>query len=66
MANMSYCRHSNTASDLYDVYENWHNFDEEEEMEINNGCEVRAREDIIELCIDILKMEGYKVTKEDE
>jgi len=66
MPNMSYCRHSNTASDLNDVYERWYDFDEEEEMEINNGCEVRAREWLIELCIKILEMEDYTVTKEDE
>jgi len=65
MANMSYCRHSNTASDLYDVYENWHDFDEEDEQ-MHNPSEVRARKDIIELCIDILEMEDYTVTKEDE
>ena len=65
MANMSYCRHGNTASDLYDVYENWHDFDEEEQQ-MNNPSEVRARKDIIELCIDILEMDKYTVTKEDE
>jgi hypothetical protein len=65
MANMSYCRHSNTASDLHDVYENWHDFDEEEEQ-MNNPSEVMARKYIIELCISILEMEDYTVTKEDE
>ena len=63
MANMSYCIHENTASDLYDVYKNWHDWDEEEEQ-MNNPSEAEAREAIIELCIDILEMENYTVTKE--
>ena len=65
MANMSYCRHENTAADLCDVYRNWYDWDEEEEQ-MNNPSEAEARKDIIELCIDILKMEDYTVKKEDE
>lgn len=47
MANMSYCRFENTAKDLDDCAR--HLFD------ILSESEAKAREEIIRLCIEILK-----------
>lgn len=48
MSNMSYCRFRNTLEDLRDCYENWEDLDPEEDRE-----EIRARDKLLSLCIDI-------------
>lgn len=54
MGNMSYCRHENTANDLQNVVENWHDYDET----TANSYERRGRERIINLAREILELEG--------
>jgi hypothetical protein len=51
MGNLSYCRFRNTLSDLRDCYENIEDIPE-------NSEEVRAREQLIELCARIVKRAG--------
>jgi len=48
MANMSYCRFQNTATDLQDCYDSW------EENDDLSSDEKRARTRILELCKDIV------------
>jgi hypothetical protein len=59
MANMSYCRFENTLVDLRDCY---HHMDDEE----LNKKEIMAREDLINLCIDIAQDYGHEVNREVE
>ena len=47
MANMSYCRHENTYSDLADVWEQW------EDYEPGNEREDRARGHLIRLVAEM-------------
>jgi hypothetical protein len=46
MANLSYCRFRNTLSDLQDCYDNIDN-------DIESSEEKRARQRLIELCMNI-------------
>jgi hypothetical protein len=57
MANMSYCRFENTLFDLRDCY---HHMDDEE----LNKKEIMAREDLINLCVDIAQDYGPEVGRE--
>jgi len=59
MANMSYCRFENTLVDLRDCY---HHMDDEE----LHKKEIMAREDLINLCIDIAQDYGHEVNREVE
>lgn len=52
MSNMSYCRNENTAGDLLDVWENWHDTEDFDERE------ARGRARIIELARAIVRLEG--------
>ena len=57
--NMSYIRFENTLLDLRDCY---HHMDDEE----LNKTEIMAREDLINLCIDIAIAYGCEVDREVE
>lgn len=59
MSNMSYCRHENTASDLYDVIEQWDDFNPED----SSWQEVMARARIIEYALQLVN--DYGLTQED-
>jgi len=52
MSNMSYCRFRNTLIDLQDCFEHWEELDEEDEEEM------RAREELLQLCRDIVEIYG--------
>lgn len=54
MANMSYCRHENTARDLQDVVDRWEDTDEEG----LDQYEKAGRKRIVKLAREILEMEG--------
>lgn len=47
MGNMSYCRFRNTLPDLRDCYENI------DDIENANEDELRARKNLIKLCVEI-------------
>lgn len=51
MANMSYCRFENTASDLYDCKEAL-------EVEEDSPYEAAARKELIQLCVEIARDYG--------
>lgn len=57
MPNMSYCRFENTSSDLEDCIDHW----EDELSESEN----KSKKILIFQAIQILKMEGYVIDKED-
>lgn len=50
MSNMSYCRMQNTVGDLRDCVEHW------DDVEPDNGMELTARDEIVELAKEIVKM----------
>lgn len=52
MGNMNYCRFRNTLEDLKDCYDNWDDGDEEE---IPNKDELKAKEGLLKLCINIVE-----------
>lgn len=60
MANMSYCRFENTASDLQDCYENM------EETDDLSSYEVSARKRLIRLAVEIAIEYGHEVGREVE
>ena len=49
MGNMSYCKFRNTLEDLQDCYDNW------DDIESHQTSELLAREDLYNLCVDIVK-----------
>lgn len=55
MPNMSYCRFQNTANDLRDCLENIYDVD------CMSDSESRARERLIELCVDIIEEVGHEI-----
>ncbi len=57
MANMSYCRFENTASDMVDCVDNW-----DDELE---GREAKARRRMLELASDIFDMCGIDYDAEE-
>lgn len=48
MANMSYCRHENTAADLEDVWDQWNDY-----KEGTSEYEDEARKRILRLIVDM-------------
>ncbi|MFW5847855.1 MAG: hypothetical protein ACOCVF_02965 [bacterium] len=58
MGNMSYCRFENTSRDLADCAENL-------EDELSSEFEIRAREDLIKICADILERLNIDVNNDD-
>lgn len=56
MANMSYCRFENTASDLRDCFDNFDNNDLSE-------SEARARRDIIKMAVEIALDYGPEIER---
>lgn len=56
MANMSYCRFQNTCADLADCLE--HIDDEDVSISIKEKV---AREELINICVEILERLGYEV-----
>ena len=51
MSNMSYCRHENTAKDLADILDEWHNFEASEAED----SEIAGRKQVVRLCMRIIK-----------
>ena len=62
MSNMSYCRHENTADNLSDVIELWHEYDP---MEANE-FEKKGRKQLISLCKELLRCAGDSNEGEDD
>lgn len=58
MANMGYCRHENTESDLRQVANEWDDYEQG-----SSSYEDKAREQIVKHCISILENEGYEVSE---
>jgi hypothetical protein len=54
MSNMSYCRFQNTVQDLQDCYDNMGSIGEyEDDVSDNDRRELKSRERLIKLCVDI-------------
>ena len=64
MPNMSYCRFSNTVSDMHDCYEHMDISDPENE-DMSEG-EKRARISMLRLCSQILADYGYEIDEEED
>lgn len=60
MGNMAYCRFENTLGDLRDCKES---LDNQEEV---SGYEKQARDQLIQVCIDIAVDSGYLIGKSVE
>lgn len=55
MANMSYCRHENTSSDLRDVLARWDDWAEEHQVASGSDYESRARRHIMEQAVALTR-----------
>lgn len=55
MANMSYCRHENTSSDLRDVLARWDDWAQEHEAGGESDYESRARRHIMEQAVALTR-----------